>query len=237
MMRNLILSGGVAHDYARTSPLLADVLSEVGIESEIHEDFGVVEDGSLQKFDLITLNCVRWTCGQEQVSSEWREKWHFELSEGARRGFKDFLAQGKGLLALHCATICFDDWPEYRKILGAWWEWGHSGHAPHQEQYMHVHTDAHAITEGIDNFMIKDELYTNPKITDSIEPLIEAEWEGKTHPILWIRQYEKARVCYNALGHGVEAFQHPTNQKLLQRGALWVTNRLDNRGRTSPWRS
>jgi len=227
VIRNLILSGGVAHDYVRTSPMLSDVLAEIGIKSEIHEAFDIIEDGSLLKFDMLTLNCVRWTCSQKQVSSEWREKWRFELSEAARAGFKNFLAQRKGLLALHCATICFDDWDEYKKILGAWWEWGYSGHAPFQEYQMHVHSGVHATTEGISDFVITDELYTNPKVTDSIEPLIEAKWEGKTHPILWVREYGKARLCYNALGHGVEAFEHPSNRKLLQRGALWVTNRLD----------
>ena len=46
-MRNLILSGGVAHDYARTSPMLVATLSEVGIDSHIHESFAVVEDERL----------------------------------------------------------------------------------------------------------------------------------------------------------------------------------------------
>jgi len=35
-----------------------------------------------------------------------------------------------------------------------------------------------------------------------------------------------ARVCYNTLGHGVEAFANPANRILLQRGALWVCQRL-----------
>ncbi len=61
MSRNMILSGGVAHDYSTTSPILAEVLHESGIESEIHEDFTVLEDGSLSDFDMLTLNCVRWT--------------------------------------------------------------------------------------------------------------------------------------------------------------------------------
>lgn len=223
MIRNLIMSGGVAHDYARTSPILSDILVEVGVTSEIHEDFGVLEDGRLVGFDMLTLNCVRWTCDQ---TPHWRDDWHFELSAAARRGFLNFLAQGKGLLALHGATICFDDWLEYRKILGAWWEWGYSGHAPLQEHVMHVRTGAHPVVEGIGDFAVTDELYTHPRIADSIEPLIEADWEGKTHPILWLREYGNARVCYNALGHGIEAFEHPVFRALIQRGALWVVNRF-----------
>ena len=223
MTRNMILSGGVAHDYSATSPILATVLHEVGIESEIHENFSAVEDGSLSDFDMLTLNCVRWTCDQRP---NWRDEWHFELSSKARQELLNFFASGKGMLALHCATICFDDWPEYRKILGAWWDWGQSSHAPLQDHAMHIRSASHSITEGLADFVIVDELYTNPRTCDSLEPLIEATWKNTTHPILWTRDYDNARVCYNAMGHGVEAFEHPVNQVLLQRGALWVLGEL-----------
>ena len=76
------------------------------------------------------------------------------------------------------------------------------------------------------DFTILDELYTNPQITDTVDPLIEADWEGKAHPMLWVRKYGKARVCYNALGHGVEAFANPALQTLLKRGAMWVLGQI-----------
>jgi type 1 glutamine amidotransferase len=218
----MILSGGVAHDYRATSPMLRAILQEVGIESEIHEDFRAVESGSLQDFDLLTLNCVRWTCDQ---TPGWRDQWRFELSPKAREVFLAFFARGGGMLALHAATICFDDWPEYRRILGAWWDWGHSGHAPLQRHTMRVRSPAHPLAQGLADFEIEDELYTNPRIFDAVEPIVEATWENANHPILWLRDYGEARVCYNALGHGVEAFNHPANRLLLQRGGLWALRR------------
>ena len=223
MVRNLILSGGVAHDYATTSPMVGEVLSDVGIRSEIREDFNLVEDGSILGFDLLTLNCVRWTCDQ---TPKWRGRWGFRLPEAASSGLLGFLEQGKGLLALHAATICFDDWPEYRRILGAWWEWGTSGHAPLQKHRVRVCTGTHPIVKGIEDFDIIDELYTDARITDRVDPLIEGDWQGKRHPILWVRDCGNARVCYNALGHGPEAFGHPSNRLLIQRGALWVCRKL-----------
>ena len=229
MGRNLILSGGVAHDFARTSPMLADVFDFCGIASDIREDFKAVEDGTLLDYDMVTLNCIRWTCRQPQVRQGWREAWAFDLSEAARQGFLTFLGRGKGLLALHGATICFDDWPDYRQILGAWWEWGHSGHAPFQKQTVRVRTDAHLITKGVRDFEVEDELYTDLRIADSVSPLVEGAWEGKRHPLLWVRGYGPARVCYNALGHGPEAFAHLSNQVLLRRSALWVLKLFDRK--------
>ena len=73
--------------------MLADVLDAVGIQSEIHEDFTVVEDGSILDFDMLTLNCVRWTCSQSHVNPACRKEWHFKLSEDARRGFLAILAR------------------------------------------------------------------------------------------------------------------------------------------------
>ena len=106
---NLILSGGVAHDYPRTSAMLAEILAPAGIHSEICEDFQRLGEGLLSGFDLVTLNCARWTCRQPQVSPAWRQQAGFEMSAEIQQGFAQFLAAGKGLLALHAATLCFDD--------------------------------------------------------------------------------------------------------------------------------
>jgi hypothetical protein len=222
-VRNLILSGGVAHDYARTSPMLAVTLAQVGIDSEIHEDFAVVESEGLAGFDLITLNCVRWTC---QQTPDWRDEWTFELSTRARQGLLQHLAAGRGILALHAATICFDDWPEFRDILGAWWEWGHSGHAPVQEHAVRVVDGGHPITRGLGDFSITDELYTGARLSETVRTLLTGTWNGVIEPLLWTRSWGAARVCYNALGHGVEAFGHPAMERLLQRGALWTVGEL-----------
>ena len=227
MKRNLILSGGAVHDYEQTSTVLADLLSSAQIESEVCVDFGVLDEGPLMEFDMVTLNCARWTCSQPEVSPDWREDGLLELSEAARGNLVAFLSQGRGLLALHAATLCFDDWPEYSEILGARWEWGQSGHAPFGRHPMRVKTGAHPITRGIHDFIIDDELYSDPRLQDSVFPLIEADWDGRRHPILWTRGYEGGRVCYNALGHGPEAFSHPVNRTLLQRCAHWALRQLD----------
>lgn len=224
MLRNLILSGGVAHDYARTSPMLAAMLAQDGVESVISDDLHVLGSHELQQCHLLTLNCVWWTCSQ---TPEWYEEWRRELSAESRQGLSAFFRSGKGLMALHAATICFDDFPEYAEALGARWEWGVSTHAPLQEQPMRIADSGHPITQGLADFRIFDELYTDPVLTSPIRPLVVAHWNGKDHPMLWARSHGNTRVCYNALGHGPEAFEHPTNQVLLRRGALWCAGLLD----------
>ena len=227
-MKCIILSGGCSHDYDLTSAELSRILDEAGIDARIQTDFDAIGEGVLRDCDLIALNCARWsTVGRYATDPQILRQGHFELSGKARGEFLEFFAQGKGLLALHAATLCFDDWSEYPNIIGATF----TGHAPYHQHYsMHVCGGAHPITSGLDDFVIKDELYTNPNITDSVEPLVDSEWEGRRHPILWVRDYGDARICYNALGHDMESFENPAFRELVRRSALWATNRLGNQG-------
>jgi len=71
-MRNLVITGGIGHDFADAAPALAGLLRDAAIESTITQDI-----------------------------------------EG-----------GGGLLALHTAVICFDDWAGWKALLGGQWRWG-----------------------------------------------------------------------------------------------------------------
>ena len=226
-MNALILSGGVAHPYPETSRKLAAILERVGCRSRVTEDFDILRSPAMKDFDIVVLNCVYCTFKDKP---DWRDTHGQAFSEANRAGLLNHLRAGKGLLALHCATICFDDWPEFPDILGASWQWGKSGHAPYGECHVKVCTNAHPIVAGIGDFTITDELYTFPVVTDTLEPFMTAEWNGAKHPLAWVRSYGKARVCYLALGHDTDSFANGVFQKLLQRSALWVAGRLVNGG-------
>ncbi len=223
-LKSIILAGGVAHPYEQTSEQLKNTLGSIGIQSRITNDLDILASPELASSDILVMNCVRWTCSQ---TPQWREEWHYEMPSRNRAGMMHHLESGLGLLALHAAVICFDDWPEFRKILGAWWEWGSSGHAPCQEHRMVIRPCSHPIVEGVNDFSIVDELYTRLRTVEPVDPLITAEWEGEEYPMLWVRHYGRARICYCALGHGVESFGNESFQRILQRSALWVAGRLD----------
>ncbi len=218
-MRNLILSGGTHHPYEVTSAMLADILKEVDIESEITEDFSILADPRLNEFDVITMNCA---CYTYVISPGW-EEWVFEITSEMEKGLLNFLRAGKGLMALHAATICFDNWPEFQQILGGYWDREKSAHGPLQAGYrMHIVDRCHPITKGIEDFEIFDELYHTQTIVRQVHTLMTALWEGKLQPMAWVTSYEKARVYYNALGHDEKAFECKPYQKMLQQGIEWV---------------
>jgi len=219
-IRNLILSGGVAHDYKTTSALLAEVLGTACIESEVTEDLNILKNPHLLDFDVLTLNCVRWSCRQ---TPDWKE-WAFEIDSEQQVGLLNFLKAGKGLMAIHAAIINFDTWPQYGQILGGYWEWGKSSHGPYQPGYkMHIVDRQHSITRGVEDFEIHDELYHTLHMTKPVHVLITTFWETKIQPIAWTTEYGPARIHYNALGHGPQSFRCEPFQRLLQQGVLWAS--------------
>jgi type 1 glutamine amidotransferase len=43
--------------------------------------------------------------------------------------------------------------------------------------------------------------------------------------VLWTRQWEGARVVYDALGHDAQSLDHPVHRQLIERAAAWALGR------------
>jgi len=222
-IRNLILSGGVAHEYQVTSQMISEILAKGNIDSEITEDLHILESSQFLEFDLLTMNCVRWSC---QQTPDWKD-WAFTIVPEQEKGLLKFLGMGKGMMALHAAVINFDTWLEYREILGGYWSWGESSHGPYRGGYrMHIVDRHHPITEQIGDFSIHDELYHSLHFTKLVHPLVITLWEGRIQPVAWTTEYGGARIYYCALGHGRESFRSVEFKELLLRGSLWCSNMI-----------
>jgi len=219
---NLILSGGQSHSYEDTSKILSDVLQEINVTSRIEENCDILESSELMDFDMLTLNCMLWSMEQKEVENWEKGSSLYSMTPKAQEKVSGFFSAGKGLHALHAAPICFDTWNGFPNILGAVWKWNRSAHAPYQAHSIRISRGSHPIVEGLEDFTIMDELYHSLELTDDVQPLIVGDWDNKTHPLMWVRKHGTARVCYNALGHGEETFNHPAFQELLRRGTLWV---------------
>ena len=79
-----------------------------------------------------------------------------ELSERQRKVIVNTVSKGKGLVALHCAFWSFQDWPEWRHIVGGIVQ----GHDPFGPFDAVVVDRNHPITRGLpERFAITDEPY------------------------------------------------------------------------------
>lgn len=221
MKTALIISGGVAHPYAATSEIAARYLENAGFACDVSDDPNALTYRSAP--DLVLFNCALFTCAH---TPEWRAEWEFLLSDAAKAWIRGLTERGAGIVALHCAPICFDDFPEFYDIIGAEWRWGTSSHGPYARYRMRVSDPSHPLTGGISDFDIDDELYINLVPHGDITPLLTAEYGGEVHPMLWAKTYGASRVCYLALGHDERSFGCPQFATLLENCARWATNEI-----------
>jgi type 1 glutamine amidotransferase len=226
--RNLILSGGVGHPFQDTSGRLRDLLASDGIESEISTDvngaleaLGPASPGAGPTFDLVTLNALRWQMGADRYAPL-RGQWAFTLSDGARRGLQAHLEAGGGLLGMHTASICFDDWSEWGGILGGRWNWNRSAHPPVGPARVKVTSTADPLTDGLDGFETFDEIYGFLDVEPDVEGLLSSAHGGVDHPVLWRRVVDGARVVYDALGHDLRAYDSQVHCTIVRRAAKWA---------------
>ncbi|MFI6484011.1 ThuA domain-containing protein [Nonomuraea sp. NPDC050663] len=218
MARNLILSGGLYHDFAATSQALSDVLAEIGVESEITEDIaGALSEPS--EYQLITVNALRWQMGLERFADQ-RDQWGFRLPAQARTTLLDHLDRGGGLLCMHAASICFDDWQGWPRVVGASWEWDRSHHPPLGWASVRI-TGDHEVVSGLRDFDLVDEVYSDLRVMPDVKPLASANGQ----PLIWARPVRRGRVFYDALGHDTRSYDNEIHRTLLQRAALWLLKR------------
>ena len=121
----------------------------------------------------------------------------------------------------------YDQWPPFGQMLGATENGGH----PWDGEMMTVKVDdpkspINAVFRG-QGFEIADQAFQfqEPKLRDHLHVLLSIDVEktpfsprrrilpvraeDKDFPVSWIRSYEKGRVFYSSLGHGIKIYSNP----------------------------
>jgi uncharacterized protein len=229
MPKNLILTGGHTHRFDIAAPALAALLHEQGIESDVTEDIEgglatLAETGA----DLLTVYALRWSMATGDKYATHRARWAFTLSARGRRAIESHLARGGGLLALHTALICFDDWPAWKDILGGVWRWGRSSHPPYGNVQVRFDDADHPVTRGLNAFHLRDEAYGDLDLDADVRPLMHARAAtGDWQPALWTREAGPGRVAVDTLGHDAGALEHAVHRRVVTRAALWALGQRD----------
>jgi hypothetical protein len=141
--RVLFLAGGSYHDYEQAPKVLIGDLqdklgSRVKLDFVLSGDLGLLRDAG--KYDLLMLNLCQQT----------------ELSPEQKSGFLEAVRGGVPVVALHCTFWCFQKWPEFREVLGAFVP----GHAKYGPMCLETAADAGSGTAGLPGqFELTDEPY------------------------------------------------------------------------------
>lgn len=229
-MRTVLLSGGLTHDFPATTACLVDLLEPLGFAVDVHTGVAGVDTAmlALPGADLLVVNALRWTMTGPGVPERYRAQAAVEGASPApeaRSAFAAHLAAGGGVLGVHTAALCFDDWPEWGAALGGAWVWGRSQHPPLGPTVDVRVADHHPIVEELPGFGVVDEVYGDLSLADGVRPLLDAPQPGSSRdpmPLLWAREHGGGRVVYDALGHHPPSYEVPEHAEIVRRAAIWA---------------
>jgi type 1 glutamine amidotransferase len=152
-----------------------------------------------------------------------------KISPKRQANFIKLLNRGVGLVAVHHSIANFQDWPEYRNIIGAKYylkETTENGVTYPRGEYIHdvdinvyVKDPEHPVTRGLSDFSVNDETYNNWIFDKGNHLLLTTDHPASNRQIAWARIYRNARVCFIQLGHGPRAYANP-NYRALVRQAI-----------------
>lgn len=130
----------------------------------------------------------------------------------------DYVASGKGLIPLHCASFCFLNSPKYIELVGAQFQRHDTG-----TFRTILAAPEHPIMQGFKGFESWDETYVHTKHNEKDRTVLEYRQEGdRREPWTWVRTHGKGRVFYTAWGHDQRTWSNPGFQNLVERGIRWA---------------
>lgn len=145
------------------------------------------------------------------------------------------LQEGKGLVALHHSLANYQDWPEYRQIVGGKYLLKKEildGQERAGSTYQHdvlmrvrIASTAHPITRGLADFEIHDETYGGLYIHPDVTPLLLCDAPTSSPIVGWAKIYANARVAAIQLGHDRQSYANPNFRKLVAQAIAWVARR------------
>jgi type 1 glutamine amidotransferase len=136
----------------------------------------------------------------------------------------DYVMSGGGFIGVHSAADTLYDWPDYERLVGAYFQ----EHPWTQEGRVVVEDQSHPAAAGLgDRFSILEEFYTfrdNPRTRVQVLLSLDAGSVGSSgdYPLAWAQSFGRGRTYYNALGHFSSTWNDPRFQRQLIGAIRWV---------------
>jgi type 1 glutamine amidotransferase len=210
----LTATRGFRHD---SIPAARDTMSALAASTgqftvDMTEDISSITAGSLARYDVLFFAL---TTGELPFDS------------AQRSAVLEFVSSGKGFLGAHSATDTLYDWPEYGRLVGAYFK----EHPWTRSAGVIVEDEAHPATAGLGGgFTINEEFYTfrdNPRPRVHVLLRLDAASVGASgdYPLAWTQSYGSGRSYYNALGHFPETWRDPRFQRQVVSAIQWLARR------------
>ncbi|HVK57282.1 MAG TPA: ThuA domain-containing protein, partial [Candidatus Kapabacteria bacterium] len=142
---------------------------------------------------------------------------HTQISPEQEAALLEFVSEGGGLVALHCASYCFLNSDKYIELVGGQFK----SHGTGEFKETIVKAD-HPILAGISPIESWDETYVHTRHNSKRTVLAERRDDKGAEPYTWVREHGKGRVFYTAWGHDQRTWGNTNFQTLVERGIRWA---------------
>ena len=207
----LFLGDNGHHKPIERVPTLMAALGPKGINLTYTDDLKDINSQNLNKYDAL------------MIYANWDD-----ITPDAERALLDYVASGKGILPIHCASYCFRNSAEYVKMVGGQF-WRHTMDSITTKTLQ----PEHPVMKGLQPFTAYDETYLHSQLMPDNNVLAEREIKSDqkkdrsspaTEPYTWTRTYGKGKVFYTAYGHDERTWEQNGFQSLIYNAILWAVN-------------
>lgn len=213
-MKVLVICGDIWHPAEVVKRGLAFLDAEDGLEVDyICDAKDMLVPEMLKEYSVIVI--AKGNQGSVENHSAWFEP---GITETAPSDFLSYIREGGGLLSLHAGN-CFtkEDCPEYTNMTGS----SFITHPARCEIRCQVSAQ-HPVTEGVQDFVIRDEHYILEMLTeDRLDILQTSSEEGGVQVGGYVRTIGEGRLCVLAPGHILSTYLKPDMQLLIRNALVW----------------
>jgi len=173
------------------------------------EDLPLISASSLAAYDVLFFAL---TSGE------------LDFTADQKMAIVNFVTGGGGFLGVHSASDTLYEWPDYGRLVGAYFK----EHPWIQSATVVVENQSHPAAAGLgDRFTILEEFYTfreNPRPRVQVLLRLDATSVGSEgdYPLAWVQTFGRGRSYYNALGHFSETWNDPRFQRQLLGAIRWL---------------
>lgn len=188
-------------------------------DKEFHFDF-VCDAKDILTPEMIARYPLIMNCKGNELTSGNNQPWFEDgVTEVGPKEFEEYVKAGGGFLSVHAGnTACLNGGEDYVAFVGNRFV----THPPRCEVKITVEQE-HPITEGITDFVIRDEHYELTDIAKDAEVLLNAHSEmGGTQVAGYVRTMGEGRICALTPGHILTVWQNEMFRKLLFNAIRWT---------------
>ncbi|MBV5311771.1 MAG: ThuA domain-containing protein [Prolixibacteraceae bacterium] len=151
------------------------------------------------------------------------------ITDSEKTNYYQLLKLGKGMVFLHHSLASYQNWNEFKTIIGG--KYHEEKNSPASSTYQHdvtftvkVANPQHPVTREILDFEILDEVYGNTEVLPGVTSLLTTDHAQSSKIIGWTHKIENSRIVYIQPGHDKNGYFNPNYQKLVKQAIIFVSN-------------